>query len=176
MFLIMAVVALFAWRALPVVDNAPVAFRYVGVTNYNERAYVIFAISNRLSAGLRGYTFPIMASREGWVAARATASNMSYQGQRDIWAPGTSASPNNVAVVVVPPPTTNVWRLVLSAPGLGTRQTSRREQAIGYFAQHGYYRMARWLMPPPPKPGTWSLEQDGHSCLLGPEMRGTQLK
>src|SRR4051812_37542618 len=75
----------------------PVSIRYAGLTNFNERSYALFAVSNQTDKDLRGYTFTILQSSNTWIAPRAFASNRTYKDQREIWLAAAQRPPNNLA-------------------------------------------------------------------------------
>ena len=174
--LLLTVLAGLVWlMSRPLPDHGPVTIRYAGVTNYNERNYALFAISNQTDKDLRGYTFTILQSSNTWIAPRAFASNRTYKDQREIWLAASQCPPNNIAVVAVPPPPTAVWRLVIHAPSLPLRKPGWRVKTASYLIQHRFIRLGRWLRPPPHKPGTFP--DDGpYEGFLGPEMRGLKPK
>jgi len=173
LLLLIVLVGLVWLMSRPVVG--PVTIRYTGVTNYNDRNYALFAISNQTDKDLRGYTFTILQSSNTWIAPRAFASNRTYKDQREIWLAATQRPPNNIAIVAVPSPSDAVWRLVLHAPGLPLRKPGWRVQTASYLIQHRFIRLGRWLLPPPPKPGTFP--DDGpYQGFMGPEMRGLKPK
>ena len=83
---LMVVIASIGWWALhSMPEEGPVIFRFVRATNYNDRTYALFAISNRFDQDLRGYTFPITAGPDGWRATRSSAKDICWKGQQAIW-------------------------------------------------------------------------------------------
>lgn len=173
--LLLCGIGVIAWWALhSEEEDGPIVVRFAGTTNFNDRTFVFFAITNQQDIVVRGYSYPIMLSEEGWIETRAHASNMSKKNQRDIWLAPAQDATNRGMVMGVALPTTNVWRLAFSGSAFGPRKLSARQRAVSYLVRNRHFRLARWLMPPPPKPGIINFEEPFSPRLFGPEMRGVK--
>jgi hypothetical protein len=167
-------VAVTAWWALRGdEESSSVIIRVAGTTNYNERTFVLFAITNRQATNIRGSAFQINETREGWFEAARPPLYTTSPGRRDVWlAPAGTA--NDGTVIGVIPSSRNTWRMVFGISQGGQRKVPWRDRLTIYLFQHGCWRLAQWVRPRDEK--EWTPERFPGEAVLGPKMRGTQRK
>ncbi len=167
------VVALLWWAFRS--DGGSVSIRFAGTTNYNEQTFVLFAITNRMATNIRGAAFQINFTDGHWVEAIRPKGYATTPGLRDIWlAPAGSADSGTVLGII--PTSSNTWRMVfgIQQGGIRVGQTSWRNRLFIYLHQHGYHHLAQRVSVSADR--GWTQKNYPGESVLGPKMRGTQVK
>lgn len=162
------------WMALRLArDRGSVSVQFAGTTNFNERTFVLFAITNRLATNIRGSAFQINYTDGQWIEAIRPLNHVTTPGRRDIWlAPAGGLDSGTVLGII--PTSSNTWRIVFGIKQGGVRKTPWRNRLTIYLHQHGYHRLAQRVSPRAKK--GWPPQNYHDEAVLGPDMRGTQLK
>jgi hypothetical protein len=154
-------------------DTGSVSIRFMGATNFNERTFVLFAITNRLATNIRGAAFQINFVSNQWVDATRPLNSVTTPGRRDMWLDA-AGRPNSGIVHGVIPTSSNTWRMVFGIPHGGARKIPWRNRLTIYLYQHRFPRLAAWVRPRVEK--GWTPQDYHGEAVLGPKMQGTRVQ
>ena len=162
------------WMVLGWADDAgSVSIQFVGATNFNERTFVLFAITNRLATNIRGSAFQINFTSNQWVDATRPLNSVTTPGRRAIWLDA-AGRPDSGTVHGVIPTSSNTWRMVFGIQHGGARKIPWRNRLTTYLYQHGFQRLAQWVRPAAEK--GWTPQSYHGEAVLGPKMQGTRVQ